>query len=246
MSEPEFTEPAIVSDDSIAVESDFQPGELSGEGKFTWQVVLMLIVVVVTWATPNVVGRYLAENNLLTPTQISALRYIPAALTLLIVVLATKKWKLFVEDIKVKHYHLVFAAIILASFVLLQMYSVVYTEASASAFLLNVNPVITFVLTIIILKERHKWWGAIGVLLAAAGIFFIAVPLNEISKIFSSTVILGNLLAFLSGFAWAAYSIYLKRFLRERDPITVTTWTLSISAVILTIVMFSVDGWFST
>ncbi|MHA1504365.1 MAG: DMT family transporter [Candidatus Heimdallarchaeota archaeon] len=246
MSEPEFTEPAIVSDDSIAVESDFQPGELSGEGKFTWQVVLMLIVVVVTWATPNVVGRYLAENNLLTPTQISALRYIPAALTLLIVVLATKKWKLFVEDIKVKHYHLVFAAIILASFVLLQMYSVVYTEASASAFLLNVNPVITFVLTIIILKERHKWWGAIGVLLAAVGIFFIAVPLNEISKIFSSTVILGNLLAFLSGFAWAAYSIYLKRFLRERDPITVTTWTLSISAVILTIVMFSVDGWFST
>jgi len=246
LSEPEFTEPAIVSDDSIAVESDFQPGELSGEGKFTWQVVLMLIVVVVTWATPNVVGRYLAENNLLTPTQISALRYIPAALTLLIVVLATKKWKLFVEDIKVKHYHLVFAAIILASFVLLQMYSVVYTEASASAFLLNVNPVITFVLTIIILKERHKWWGAIGVLLAAVGIFFIAVPLNEISKIFSSTVILGNLLAFLSGFAWAAYSIYLKRFLRERDPITVTTWTLSISAVILTIVMFSVDGWFST
>jgi len=246
LSEPEFTEPAIVSDDSIAVESDFQPGELSGEGKFTWQVILMLIVVVVTWATPNVVGRYLAENNLLTPTQISALRYIPAALTLLIVVLATKKWKLFVEDIKVKHYHLVFAAIILASFVLLQMYSVVYTEASASAFLLNVNPVITFVLTIIILKERHKWWGAIGVLLAAVGIFFIAVPLNEISKIFSSTVILGNLLAFLSGFAWAAYSIYLKRFLRERDPITVTTWTLSISAVILTIVMFSVDGWFST
>jgi len=246
LSEPEFTEPAIVSDDSIAVESDFQPGELSGEGKFTWQVILMLIVVVVTWATPNVVGRYLAENNLLTPTQISALRYIPAALTLLIVVLATKKWKLFVEDIKVKHYHLVFAAIILASFVLLQMYSVVYTEASASAFLLNVNPVITFVLTIIILKERHKWWGAIGVLLAAVGIFFIAVPLNEISKIFSSTVILGNLLAFLSGFAWAAYSIYLKRFLRERDPITITTWTLSISAVILTIVMFSVDGWFST
>ena len=57
---------------------------------------------------------------------------------------------------KVKHYHLIIAAVILASFVLLQMYSVVYTTASASSFLLNVNPVITFVLTIIILKERHK------------------------------------------------------------------------------------------
>ena len=207
MSDQEFAEPVVVSDDSVSVESDLQPGEISGEGKFTWQVILMLIVVVVTWATPNVVGRYLVENNLLTPTQIGALRYLPAAITLLIVVLATKKWKLFIEDIKVKHYHLVIAALILASFVLLQMYSVVYTEASASSFLLNVNPVITFILTIIILKERHKWWGAIGVLLAAVGIFFIAIPLAEITSIFSSTVILGNILAFLSGVAWAAYSI---------------------------------------
>ena len=246
MSDLEQVESDIVSNENISLEPSIQPGELSGEGKFTWQIVLMLAIVVVTWATPNVVGRYLAENKLLSPTQISALRYIPAAITLLIVILATKKWKLFIEDIKVKHYHLIIAALILASFVLLQMYSVVYTEASASSFLLNVNPVITFVLTIIILKERHKWWGSIGVLLAAVGIFFIAVPLEEISSIFSSTVILGNLLAFLSGFAWAAYSIYLKRFLRERDPITVSTWTLSISAIVLTIVMFCVDGWFST
>ncbi|MHA1124000.1 MAG: DMT family transporter [Candidatus Heimdallarchaeota archaeon] len=245
MSEQELSEPTIVSDESGVTEPEFQPGEIAGEGKFTWQVILMLLVVVVTWATPNVVGRYLAVNSSLTPTHISALRYIPAALTLLIVVLATKKWKLFVEDIKIKHYHLVIASLILASFVLLQMYSVVHTTASTSSFLLNVNPVITFVLTILILKERHKWWGSIGVLLATVGIFFIAVPLSEISSIFYSSVILGNLLAFLSGFAWAAYSIYLKKFLKERDPITVTTWTLSISAIVLTIVMFSVDGWFS-
>ena len=48
----------------------------------------------------------------------------------------------------------------------------------------------------------------------------------------------------MSGFAWAAYSIYLKRFLNERDPIVTSTWTLTISALILTIVMFAVDGWF--
>ena len=100
LSEPELTEPVFVSDDSLTTESDIQPGELSGDGKFTWQVIIMLIVVVVTWATPNVVGRYLAENNLLTPTQISALRYIPAALTLLIVVLATKNGNCLLKILK--------------------------------------------------------------------------------------------------------------------------------------------------
>ena len=87
--------------------------------------------------------------------------------------------------------------------------------------------------------------GIIGVLLATVGIFFIAIPLSEISSFFSRTVILGNLLAFLSGFAWVAYSIGFEHVSHGKNPITVTTWTLSISAIILTIVMFSVDGWFS-
>ena len=43
LSEPELTEPVIVSDDSLTTESDIQPGELSGDGKFTWQVIVMLV-----------------------------------------------------------------------------------------------------------------------------------------------------------------------------------------------------------
>ncbi len=126
------------------------------------------------------------------------------------------------------------------------MYSVKYTTASASSFLLNVNPVLTFVLSIIILKERHKWWGAIGVLISFVGVFFIAVDVREISTVFSSETSLGNLLGFMSGVAWAAYSVYLKKFLKERDPITTTTWTLSISAIILLIVMLAADRSFTS
>ena len=209
-------------------------------------VIIMLIIIIVTWATPNVVGRYLALESTLSPTQISALRYLPASLTLVIFCLITKRGKLLINDLKEKYLHLIASAIILASFVLLQMYSVRYTTASASSFLLNVNPVLTFVLSIVVLKERHRWWGGVGVFIASCGIFFIAIPLNEISTIFSSQNILGNLLAFLSGLAWALYSIYLKRFLKEKDPIVTSTWTLTISSVILTIVMFAVDGWFES
>ncbi|HUU77188.1 MAG TPA: DMT family transporter [candidate division Zixibacteria bacterium] len=209
-------------------------------------IIIMLFIIVVTWATPNVVGRYLTSNDLLTPTQISALRYIPASITLLIFCFITKRGKLLIAVLKEKYIHLLIASIILTSFVLFQMFSVKYTTASASSFLLNVNPVITFVLSIIILKERHKWWGGIGVAIASIGIFFIAIPLDNISQLFNSANILGNFLAFLSGVAWAFYSIYLKRFLKEKDPIVTSTWNLTFSAIILTVVMFAVDGWFST
>ncbi|NHJ33161.1 MAG: DMT family transporter [Asgard group archaeon] len=209
--------------------------------EFTWQVIIMLAFTIVAWSTPNVVGEYLTNNSGLTPIQISAIRYLPAALTLVIVCLATKRGKQLLIDIKEKHIHLVIASLILASFVLFQMYSVKFTTASASSFLLNVNPVITFVLSIIILKERHKWWGAIGVLISFAGVFFIAVDVRDISAVFASGAFLGNFLGFMSGVAWAAYTIYLKRFLKERDAITTTTWTLSISAIVLLILMLIID-----
>lgn len=232
-------------EDTTSLETSIE--ELPVQTKFQTllPVILMLIFIVVTWASPNVVGRYLIlQVNPLSPTQIGALRYLPAAITLLIVCFFSRRTKSLLETLKKKYLHLIIASIILASFVLLQMYSVKYTTASVSSFLLNVNPVITFVLSIIILKEKHRWWGTVGVLVAAIGIFFIAVPFEEIYQMFLSENILGNLLAFLSGGAWAIYSIYLKRFLKDEDFIVTSTWNLTFSAIILTVVMFIVDGWF--
>lgn len=232
---------------NITEESEVESTRIEPPYKgFTWQVVLMIAIIVLAWSTPNIIGRYLQVNSAITPIQISSLRYVPAALTLLIFCLITRRGKQLLLDFKEKYIHLIIASLILTSFVLLQMYSVKFTEASASAFLLNVNPVITFILSLIILKERHRWWGSIGILIAATGIFFVAVPLNDIENLISSDLLLGNILAFLSGVAWAIYTVYLKKFLKEKDPVTTTTWNLSISAIILTITMFAVDGWFAT
>jgi len=219
---------------------------LVSEGKFTWQVVIMLVIIILAWSTPNVIGRYLHNTSTFLPIQISALRYLPAAITLILFCLASKRGMQLIIDLKEKWYHLLIASAILTSFVLFQMYSVTLTNASVSSFLLNVNPVITFGLSFIILKERHRWWGSLGVLIAACGIFFIAIPLDDISSLFTGSfdVVLGNILAFLSGFMWAVYSIYLKKFLKDRDPITITTWNLSFSAIILIIAMFIIEGWF--
>jgi len=213
---------------------------------FSWQVAVMLVIIVVAWATPNVIGRYLAVKSALTPLQISALRYLPASLTLLIYCLLSRKSKTLFITLKTHWLHLLVASVILTSFVILQMYSVTLTNASASSFLLNINPVVTFLLSLVILKEHHRWWGGVGVVIASCGIFFIAVPIENLTLVFNREVLLGNLLAFLSGVMWAFYSVYLKRFLKTENPIVVTTWNLSFSATILLIAMFAVDGWFSS
>jgi len=214
--------------------------------RFTWQVALMLIIIILAWSTPNVIGRYLAMNSALTPLQISVLRYIPAAITLVFYSLSTKRGRLLFATLRAQWFHLLAASIILSSFVVLQMYSVTLTNASASSFLLNINPIVTFLLSLVILKERHRWWGGLGVVIAAAGIFFIAVPLENLTLVFAKDLLLGNLLAFLSGVMWAFYTIYLKRFLKTSDPIIVTTWTLSFSSLFLLVAMFAIDGWFSS
>ena len=248
----------VITDEQLAIESSEnntleeevaeQQTSESPPSKFRslLPIIIMLFIIVVTWATPNVIGRYLSiQVNPLSPTQISALRYLPASITLLITCLLSKRGKLLIQTFKEKYLHLIIASLILTSFVLLQMFSVKYTSASLSSFLLNVNPVITFVLSIIILKEKHRWWGSLGVIVAAIGVFFIAIPLNDLTQIFSSENLLGNFLAFLSGVAWAAYSIYLKKFLQDEDYIVTSTWNLTISSFILLITMFIVDGWFT-
>ncbi|MEA2070340.1 MAG: DMT family transporter, partial [Asgard group archaeon] len=134
--------------------------------------------------------------------------------------------------------------IILSTFLLLQMYSVKFTTASASSFLLNVNPIITYLLAFLILKEEHQWWGFIGVIVSIGGVFLIAVPIDEIGNLFASQLFLGNIMAFLSGFAWAVYSIYIKRFLKKEDPVICTTWSIIVSTIILCIAMVIFEGGF--
>ncbi|MCK5047525.1 MAG: EamA family transporter, partial [Candidatus Heimdallarchaeota archaeon] len=145
MSEKDELPVVIVADQSIEELSEDSAGITSkSRSAFTWQVITMLIIVILAWSTPNVIGEYLTNNSGLTPIQISAIRYLPAALTLVLVCLATKRGKQLIIDLKEKHIHLIIASLILASFVLFQMYSVKFTTASASSFLLNVNPVLTF------------------------------------------------------------------------------------------------------
>jgi len=92
------------SSEEETTSSEIPVDELPVQTKFKTllPVILMLIFIVVTWATPNVVGRYLSlqEVNPLSPTQISALRYLPAAITLLIVCFISRRTKSLFETLK--------------------------------------------------------------------------------------------------------------------------------------------------
>lgn len=94
-------------EDTICIETTIE--ELPAQTKFKMLllVILMLIFIIVSWASPNVVGRYLSQQvNPLSPTQISALRYVPASITLLLVCFISRRTKSLFETLKKKFLHL--------------------------------------------------------------------------------------------------------------------------------------------
>ncbi|MBD3190009.1 MAG: EamA family transporter [Candidatus Heimdallarchaeota archaeon] len=203
------------------------------EQKMTWEVLIMVMIAIISWATPNVIGRYLAQTSTLSPIQISVFRYIPATIVMMVICLLTKRGRQLITTLKKNVLHLFLASLFLDGLVLFQMFSVVYTSASASAFLLNANPVFAYLLAIVLLKEKRHWWGLIGVFISLAGIFLVGIPIEELHVFITSETILGNLLGLLSGLSWAGYTIYLKKFLKKEEPMSTTSWTLFFSLVLL-------------
>lgn len=203
------------------------------EQKMTWQVFVMVLIAIISWATPNVIGRYLAQTSTLSPIQISVFRYVPATIVMILICLVTNRGRQLIGTLKKNFVHLFIASLFLDGLVLFQMFSVVYTSASASAFLLNANPVFAYLLAILLLKEKRHWWGLIGVFISLIGIFLVAIPIEELHVLIASETILGNILGLLSGVSWAGYTIYLKKFLKKEEPMSTTSWTLSFSLVTL-------------
>ncbi|MHA1303972.1 MAG: EamA family transporter [Candidatus Heimdallarchaeaceae archaeon] len=83
-----------------------------------------------------------------------------------------------------------------------------------------------------IIKEKIKKMQIAGIVLSVTGSFFVIFE-QEIATFFSFSwqTVLGNLLAFASGFCWALYTIILKKFFSDRDPLTVTLITLFLGSM---------------
>lgn len=96
----------------------------------------------------------------------------------------------------------------------------------------TMSPVITVILTVILLKEKTTKHQAAGLLVALAGsaLFFYGIPTEESAY---PNRLLGNLFFLVAAACWSVYTLYGNRVLRKLDPLPVTAYAMCIGAVLL-------------
>ncbi len=112
----------------------------------------------------------------------------------------------------------------------LQNLGLVYTTASKTALLANVNIVFIAILMVVIYKEKATVGRATGVGLGLLGVVVLATKLNPATL--GGGDFLGDVLVFFAGVMWAVYVIGLKRMVdRGGDYLALVTMVIATTAL---------------
>lgn len=114
----------------------------------------------------------------------------------------------------------------------LQHMAEVYTTASKTSLLVNVNVIFVALFMVVLFKERMTAGKGLSVVLGLAGVAVLATPLDP--AFLSQGEFAGDLMALGTGFVWAVYTINTKRMVdRGGDYLGLTV------AVLATTTLFS-------
>ncbi len=118
----------------------------------------------------------------------------------------------------------------------LQNIGEVYTTASKTSLLVNVNVVFVAIFMAVFLKERMTRGKALGVGLGLAGVAVLATRLDP--RFFTGGELLGDATVFLSGLLWALYIVETKRMVdRGGDYVALTVAILATTALFAALVL---------
>ena len=193
----------------------------------------LLLLAGMIWGTSFVAGKLGVEGT--DPYLFSAMRSVISAVSVL------PLFYYFKVDLSILKSKAVWAiAFLNALGLLLQNVGLTYTTASNTVLLVDINVVIVAVLAALILKERLNRRIVAGLVLGMAGVALIATKGNP-SNLGGGSLI-GDLLVFGAGVAWALYIVFTTRELKKGYELVQFT-----SAMILLTAVFVVPiGLFMT
>jgi len=186
-----------------------------------------LLYVSFAWGTAFVFIKYAEET--VSPLTVQSIRATIGFLSLLILSLILRK------DIKghAKHWFafLVFAILGVAYLWIVTGLGEVYISAGLTSVLVTIAPMVTFIITVFILKnEPFSSLGVVGLIVGIIGLLMV-IGLNSIMAGGST---LTGVLLIVSGFAvFAINGIIAPRLATRTDPIVSTTYYTGIAVVIM-------------
>ena len=201
-------------------------------------------VVVVGWSLTPVVGDYLIDKDpQLSPYQLSFFRYFLAAVALFVILQFQKDFKNkdIITSLKKKWKAYIPVSLAAAGMPVLLFVAVKNpaTDGSTASFLLNANIILIPIIAYFLIKERIKRTYTIALSISLVGLFLVIFDESffDLTNL-SLGSISGNLLAFGSGFCWALYTVLLKKYFSEDNPILVTFLSLLLGSVYLVFFAF--------
>lgn len=100
-----------------------------------------------------------------------------------------------------------------------------------ASLLMVTNPILVFILSAIILKERVSLRKAIGIALGITGTVILLVADTEVK--WSGDTLTGDLMVWFNATCYALYLVLVKPLLEKYNPFTVITWVFIMGSIII-------------
>ncbi|WP_042348113.1 DMT family transporter [Bacillus massiliigorillae] len=116
-----------------------------------------------------------------------------------------------------------------------------YTSPVNGALIMGLNPLLTTILSRIILKDKISKKQLAGILFAFIGVL-IVITQGYIETIKNLSISVGDLFILAGNTCWALYGVLGRRYIKDVSPLSTTTYTMIVGAVCLIIVSLTTQN----
>lgn len=181
------------------------------------------------WSGAFIAGKFGVGE--FSPVALTFFRFFFASIIIFIIMVKYEKkdWRLKREDIGV---FLITGIAGMVGYHILFFTALKYTAASSASILAATNPIITAILASIFIGEKLDFKRVLVILLALFGVILTISNWN-IKVIMNLSFNKGDIIMLMAVFAWAAYSVIVKKVMPKFTPLILTTYSFIVCTIVL-------------
>jgi len=195
----------------------------------TATVYLLVTISAFFWAANFMLaGPILAD---LSPLWAAALRFLLGAILMFIIAGVRREDML---GLLRRHagVYLLLGAVGITAFNLLFFHALQSTSANNAALIMATNPLMTTLLSAVLLGERSTLRHLVALPVALTGVA-VVITQGDLHRLVSMHVAYGDLLMLAANLSWALYNVLGRRFMPQGSPVGNTTWIMAAGAGLL-------------
>lgn len=101
------------------------------------------------------------------------------------------------------------------------------------AVIMVTTPILVFVFSVILLKERLQWQRILGIVIGLLGAYFLTIT-GKKQTVNALNIPLGNFLVFVNAAGYALYLILAKKMIQKYHPVTFVKWLYTFGLLLMT------------